>query len=125
MNAYRAAKDGFRRTPTDLFNAGDRYPQQPGYKELGGTSQAAAEQIASAAATLRDRAFRCLGEHGPLTADETAERMGEDILAIRPRFSELYRQGAIRKTTLRRPTRSGTKATVWELAPAGDDQGQR
>jgi hypothetical protein len=112
MNGY-ATKDGSQRTPTDLFNASDRYPQQPGHKELGGASQAAAEQIAPSAKTLRHRAFRCLSDHGPMTADECAIRIGEDILAVRPRFSELHRAGSIRKTDIRRPNRSGSSATVW------------
>jgi hypothetical protein len=101
-------------TRTDLLNWQARYPQMPGHKEIGGASQAAADQIAPSAKTLRNRALACLRQYGQLTADECAGRMGEDILAIRPRFTELYRKGAISKTKLRRPTRSGTNATVWQ-----------
>jgi hypothetical protein len=119
MNGYSAAKSGVHRTPTDLFNASDRYPQRPGHKELGGASEAAAKAIAPAAHQLQSRVLGCIREHGPRTADEIASLLGEDRLSIRPRVSELRRKGLIKPTATRRPNTSGTMATVWQLVENG------
>jgi len=50
------------------------------------------------------------------TADEMAAEIGEDVLSVRPRMTELFRKGRIVKTPLRRANKSGKKATVWARA---------
>jgi DNA-binding transcriptional ArsR family regulator len=47
------------------------------------------------------------------TADEIAERLGESVLAVRPRVSELFHAGLIEKTGERRRNQSGLSAHVW------------
>jgi predicted ArsR family transcriptional regulator len=92
------------------------YPNEPGHKETGGCSEIAANEIATAAPALRAMVVESLGKHGPMTTDETACKVGKTPLAIRPRFSELFAGGVIKKTSLRRRNPSGKLATVWELA---------
>jgi hypothetical protein len=97
----------------DLFDGGG-YPDKPGHKSHDDTTLAAAEAIASRAATLRAKAYAMLKVRR-MTADECADTMGESVLAIRPRFSELRTKGLIRDTGNRRPNRSGHSAIVWEI----------
>ena len=54
-----------------------------------------------------------------LTADEIAMRLGESVLAVRPRVSELFHGGQIEKTGDRRLNASGLRAHVWKKAAAG------
>ena len=98
-----------------LFDYADKYPHVPGRKERGGTSEETAEAMKSIAPRLRERVLECLARHGARTADETSTLIGEDVLSVRPRFSELLRLGRIRKTGDRRQNRSGMGAAVWEL----------
>lgn len=92
----------------------DRYPHSAGYKR-NGTSQESATRIAPRARTLRDRVLSAL-KIEPLTTDEVAERLGESVLSIRPRFSEALALGLIEETTETRRNRSGRLATVWRAA---------
>jgi hypothetical protein len=50
---------------------------------------------------------------GPLTADEAAAKLGESVLSIRPRISELRARGLIAPTGERRRNASGMRAMVW------------
>ena len=54
-----------------------------------------------------------------LTADEIAARLGQSVLAVRPRVSELFHAGLIEKTGERRSNASGLSAHVWKKAAAG------
>jgi predicted ArsR family transcriptional regulator len=99
-------------TQQELLDA--TYPDMPGYKALG-PSQEAAQSMADDAATLRHRVWASL-RMKPRTADECAEYLGESILSIRPRFSELRASGLIADSGLRRPNSSGRSATVWRAA---------
>ena len=94
-----------------------RYPDAPGWKEPD-TSRKAADSTARRAALLRERCLRALRDAGAagLTADEAAERLGESILSVRPRFTELLRTGRIADTGKRRRNASGRQAKVWGLA---------
>jgi hypothetical protein len=87
------------------------YPECPGHK-VGGTSEAAAAEIKPSAKVLQVRVFSML-KHRDLTADECADLMGESILSIRPRFSELKRIGMIHDSGERRKNASGKSAVVW------------
>lgn len=99
----------------DLF---DYYPDSPGYKEKGGTSEAAAEAMLPRAETLRGRALARFVEVYPdgLTADQVATRCGVTVLAMRPRITELYKFRLIQKTPETRLNISGSPARVWRLA---------
>lgn len=98
----------------DRFFGDTPYPATPGYKERGGTSQAAAQAVAGTAGANRERILNLLAHHpGGLTADEIAEHLNMDKLAVRPRVSELRTASAIEKTGARRANASGMSAWVW------------
>ena len=92
------------------------YPLSPGFKAPG-TSQDAARAMRGKAETLREKVFDEIAAAGPsgLTADQVAARLGETVLAVRPRLSELYHATPSRiiKTGERRTNDSGMKAFVW------------
>lgn len=90
------------------------YPIHPGSKD-NDTGKEAAEAIAPRAAGLRALVLRCLTLRGPMTADETADQLGLSPFAIRPRFTELLRDGAIADSGTRRTNATGRSAKVWRL----------
>lgn len=90
-----------------------RYPQVPGHKG-GGASKDAAAYVKPKAATLREGVLTCLSL-GDATPEEVAAKLGVDILAVRPRFSECLKLNLICKTAERRRSRSGLSSTVWRL----------
>jgi hypothetical protein len=92
-----------------------RYPLRPGAKERDGASEEAARQVASDAGRLRAAVLQVLAAAGPSTPDEIAKHLGESVLAIRPRCSELIALGRVCKTQQRRENRSGKLATVLML----------
>lgn len=94
--------------------AQETYPHVPGHK-VHGPSLAAARATEPVAGRLRQQVKEALA-CGPLTADECAAELGESILSIRPRFSELLALGEIEDAGDRRRNSSGRKATVWRLA---------
>lgn len=102
---------------TPPVRPGGPYPYAPGFKEQGGTSEAAAAKVAGRTSTLRESVLAVLRAWGDMTADETAAFLGESVLSIRPRFTELAARGSIVKTDARRPNFSGHNAAVWTLAP--------
>ena len=83
------------------------------------TSRAAASRIEPKAFDLRRGVLTALSRFGPSTADEVADYMGESILSIRPRFSELRKRGQIQDTTKRRENKSGRRAIVWDKKNGG------
>lgn len=97
------------------------YPHFPGFKSPG-TSQDAAERIEPRSATLRRLVMGAL-ESSPrgLTADECAAMLGESVLSIRPRFSEMARMGMIEESGERRRNESGARANVYRAALGGGD----
>lgn len=93
------------------------YPDGAGFKDPD-TSRIAAEQIAPQLPRLRANCLttlRLFGDGGA-TADEVADELDRSILSIRPRFSELLRQGLIRDTGIRRRNQSGCSAKVWRVS---------
>lgn len=89
------------------------YPHDPGFKEHG-TSFESARRMEPRAGTLREQAYAILSQHSAgLTADEVAARMGETVLAIRPRLTELKLAGRIERNGQKRPNVSGMNASVW------------
>ena len=97
-------------TQQELF-----YPDSPGYKEKGGTSQQAAEDIAPKAKTIRQNLLALFQGGSDYTPEEAAEELCVDILAVRPRFTELKLQGEIHKTSATRPNLNGKNVRVWAL----------
>ncbi|MFY9350509.1 MAG: hypothetical protein WBL20_19250 [Sphingobium sp.] len=93
---------------TDLFT----YPNVPGAKARD-TSFEAAEQVAPRAPILRARCLEVLEHSNGLTADEVAGRLGLSILSVRPRITELARDGKVRDSGARRNNVSGKRAIVW------------
>lgn len=85
------------------------YPTTPGFK-ADGTSEYAANTTDSG--TLRELTYQSLRK-ADKTADEVANDLGLDRLAIRPRITELVRLGRVRKTERTRCNTSGKPATVW------------
>ena len=96
------------------MNHHPRYPSHPGFKATE-TSSAAADRIASHAATLRDRVHAFLSAQYPssFTADEVADQLRASILSVRPRVTELRRSGLIEATAERRTNASGMRAICW------------
>ena len=91
-----------------------RYPQAPGFK-VAGTSAEAAAKITPTVDRLRDAVLEEIRRR-PGTADEIAERLDRNRLAVRPRVSELKRLGKIKPTNERRRNRSRCSAMVWRAA---------
>lgn len=89
------------------------YPFAPGFKEVT-TSKDAAAAVGGKASALRDSVVSTLQWHDR-TADEIATDLGVSVLSIRPRVSELHKQGLIEKTGKRRKNSSGMSAHVWRL----------
>jgi predicted ArsR family transcriptional regulator len=91
------------------------YPYAPGFKtEQPETSNQAATAVRSRAETLRElvrEKFRL----GSATADEIAAKLNESVITIRPRVSELHKQGVLKDTGFRRKNESGHSAVVWQL----------
>lgn len=98
----------------DLLDYLDRYPDGPGYKAAG-TSMDSAAKVAPRAPRLRNAILGLLGKGWKLTPDEAAHALGESILSIRPRFSELVATGQIMPTGDTRPNASGHRAQVYKL----------
>jgi biotin operon repressor len=92
----------------------ERYPAAVGHK-VAGPSQEAAESMTSRAASLRAQCLKALAASS-MTADEVADVLGESVLAIRPRISELRASGKVVDSGERRINASGKRATVWRLA---------
>lgn len=94
------------------------YPDHPGFKEKGGTSEEAAKKIAPTLKKNQAAILDGLKDAGvPLTADELAAHLNKNFLSVRPRVAELNRLGKIRKTGERRKNASGHDAACWIPAP--------
>jgi len=101
-------------TQPDLFESA-RYPSTPGHRGVS-TSIAAAEAVKPKAATLRAGVLECLRKNPDgLTADECAVMMGETVLSVRPRLTELKQLRQIVPAGIKRPNASGLMAKVWCL----------
>lgn len=95
------------------------YPHAPGYKESS-TSKDSAAKIKPHAKDVRGTVLFYYQMHDVLkawfTADEVASGLGLSILTVRPRVTELYKQGKLVDTGHRRRNASGHWAKVWRLA---------
>lgn len=86
----------------------------PGHRNRA-TSREAAAAMAPRCRDLRARVLTALRRRA-MTADEVATWLGESILSIRPRCTELFRLGQIADSGLTRRNVSGRAATVWKLS---------
>ena len=90
------------------------YPDAPGFK-VSGPSEQAAEAMSGTASKMRAAVLRQFATYpGGATADEIAKDLNLSVLSVRPRVSELNRNGEIEQT--RRKNKSGMTATVWRVA---------
>ena len=92
------------------------YPKSAGWKEAT-TGREAADAIEGSgrASVLRQRVLDAFQDFGDMTADECAAILTVDRIAIRPRCSELHKQGLLIDTGVRRSNESGASAKVWRL----------
>jgi hypothetical protein len=104
------------------FDISDTYPHYPGFK-VSGPSEDTAKAVAPIAATLREQVLNAIARAGSSggTADEIAHDVDRSILSVRPRVSELHREGMIRPSGARGRNASGMTATIWVLAVNSTD----
>lgn len=96
----------------DLLDAAN-YPDAPGWKARE-TSRAAAEAIAPKAATIRERVYAALKVQ-PGTPEQIAKRIGETVMNVRPRCSQLSAAGLIEDSGTRGQAMGGRNAIVWQV----------
>jgi len=95
------------------------YPDAPGFK-VAGPSEQAAETISGKASKMRAAVLAQIAQYpGGVTADEIARDLNLSVLSVRPRVSELHRNGEIEQTGGRRKNESGMTATVWRISSGG------
>ena len=85
------------------------------YQAHSETSREAAEAIKPTASNLRERVYRAIVEHGPMTDEQIALLLGMNPSTERPRRIELVSAGRVVETGWER-TKSGRKATLWGAA---------
>lgn len=91
------------------------YPDAPGFK-VSGPSEQAAEVMSGTASKLRAAVLAQFASYpAGATADEVAKDLNLSVLSVRPRVSELNRNGSIKQTGSRRRNDSGMTATVWRV----------
>lgn len=90
------------------------YPGAPGFKAPG-TSREAARAVAPGAGVVREAVFEAIRASGSggLTADEAAASVGRKPAYVRPRVSELSKEGRIERTGERRRNDTGLMAMAW------------
>jgi len=104
---------------------GGHYPQEAGFKESA-TSRQAAEKIEGSgkARTIRDRLADLFNAGWEGTADDAAVAIDAHFLSVRPRITELFKQGRIEK---RRQVKGDWGTNVWTWGKADprrrDDDG--
>lgn len=91
----------------------DKYPNTPGWKKSG-TSSDAANKMKPHSSTLRNQVLEAL-RHEEMTADEAAAAIGKTPFSVRPRVTELAKLGLIEESGVRRLNDSGSFAVVWRV----------
>jgi hypothetical protein len=93
------------------------YPETPGFKAIGPSSEAA-RKVTQRAATVRERVLRLLQSEHPssFTSDQIAARLKISFLSVRPRVSELRLEGEIEPDGTRCKNVSGMSAQCWRAA---------
>jgi predicted ArsR family transcriptional regulator len=96
------------------MSAREGYPATPGWIDET-TSRDAAFAVTDRAHSLREAVFAILSRRA-MTADEVAAVLGESVLSMRPRVTELYKEDRIDRTGERRQNRSGLFAHVYRIS---------
>src|SRR5258705_4651847 len=96
------------------------YPDAPGFK-VSGPSEQAAETMGSTANKMRAAVLAQFAQYpGGATADEIAKDLNLSLLSVRPRVSELNRNGLNEQTGARRKKRKRNDcdglADSWSIA---------
>lgn len=93
------------------------YPDSPGFKAVGPSSEAA-QKLTERATTVRERVLQFLRSQHPasFTPDQIAARLEISFLSVRPRVSELHLQGEIEPDGTRCKNVSGMSAQCWRAA---------
>lgn len=92
------------------------YPDHPGTKAGSPeTAFKAADRVAGIARNHRDMILAELQSAGAagLSSDEIGTRVGLTPYAVRPRISELYRDGRVMRTELRAKNPEGNSVMIW------------
>jgi hypothetical protein len=107
-----------RKPHDDLFaDTPQGYPHRPGWKGHHETGRQAAQAVAVKAKSLRERCLEVIqAAPGPISADEVAARLDYEPMWIRPRISELGKQGLIVPVAERAKNKSGCSALLWRAA---------
>lgn len=93
-----------------------KYPHDAGWKDVEISKANADDMNASGrTGTLRHRVLTLYQSGFVGTADDAAESIGESILAIRPRCTELSALGKLKRTGDKRLSSGGRKAAVLAL----------
>ncbi len=104
---------------SELLPSDYTYPDTPGFK-VAGPSKQAAKAMTGKAAKMRAAVLAQIAQYsGGATADEIAKDLNLSVLSVRPRVSELRRNGEIEQTGGRRKNQSGMTATVWRIRAQG------
>jgi predicted ArsR family transcriptional regulator len=72
--------------------------------------------------SINEKCEKVLNLHSA-TADEVAEEIGENILAVRPTICMLFKNGIVVKTGAKRKNTTGKSAHVWAMKKSGIDIG--
>jgi hypothetical protein len=93
------------------------YPDTPGFKAIGPSSEAA-RKVTQHASTVRERVVQFLRLEHPASfkSDQIAARLGISFLSVRPRVSELHLPGEIKPDGTRCKNVSGMSAQCWRAA---------
>jgi len=95
----------------------DHYPRTAGAKEETTSREAViAIEASGRAPTLREAVARLFKAGYHLTADEVALELRQEPWTIRPRVTELYKQGVIIRTGQRRMSLGGRPSHVYRVA---------
>lgn len=88
------------------------YPDHPGHKARD-TARNAAAGIEPKAKSLRARVYDAIRAE-PGTPEQIAERLGEPVMNVRPRISELSARSLVTDSGRRGEAMGGRRAIVWE-----------
>ena len=89
------------------------YPEAPGYKNES-TSKAAAESIKPRTKKLEERVLDVIRSFPfGCSPERVCEELEENILSVRPRFSQLKAKGLIEDSGRRDRTLCGKQSIIW------------
>jgi predicted HTH transcriptional regulator len=84
-----------------------------GYQD-NGSSKAAADFNTEGKLTLRQKVADLFDKHGRLTAEQVANLLNKAEISVKPRISELKKEGYIKNSGDKVIGKWGTSISVWE-----------